>query len=124
MFGVLGGSNGHTCVSSLSILYKSLRHVVSVNRFSVSLHSHISFSLFYFLRITRTCTPDQQIAEVTSSACAAVQLRSAVVYGGVDYRTQVQTVRGGQHVLVATPGRLMGMMREQVCERERGGIAR
>jgi superfamily II DNA/RNA helicase len=49
-----------------------------------------------------------------------VQLRSAVVYGGVDYRTQVQTVRGGQHVLVATPGRLMGMMREQVCERERG----
>jgi ATP-dependent RNA helicase DBP3 len=53
-----------------------------------------------------------QISEVTNTASSKVGLRSTVIYGGVDYRTQVGEVRSGQHVLVATPGRLLGMLRE------------
>src|SRR5215469_11581330 len=34
-------------------------------------------------------------------------LRSAVVYGGVDIKLQLPTVRNGIEILVATPGRLL-----------------
>ncbi len=39
-------------------------------------------------------------------------LRSCVVFGGVSIRPQIQTLKRGVHILVATPGRLMDLMNQ------------
>ena len=41
-----------------------------------------------------------------------LQLRSLAVYGGASIRPQIQKLRNGIDVLVATPGRLMDLMRQ------------
>ncbi len=41
-----------------------------------------------------------------------VPLRSAVVFGGVSIRPQIQTLIRGVHILVATPGRLIDLMNQ------------
>ena len=41
-----------------------------------------------------------------------VPLRTAVVFGGVSIRPQIQALNRGVHVLVATPGRLMDIMNQ------------
>jgi ATP-dependent RNA helicase RhlE len=41
-----------------------------------------------------------------------LELRSAVIFGGVSARPQIQTLSRGIHVLVATPGRLLDLMNQ------------
>ena len=41
-----------------------------------------------------------------------LRLRSAVVFGGISIRPQIQALAHGTHVLVATPGRLMDLMNQ------------
>ena len=41
-----------------------------------------------------------------------LHLRSAVVYGGISIRPQIQTLAHGIHILVATPGRLIDLMNQ------------
>jgi len=48
-----------------------------------------------------------QVEEAISTYGKHTGLRSTVVYGGVDIRQQLPTVRGGVEILVATPGRLL-----------------
>ena len=56
-------------------------------------------------------TPTRELAIQVEDAIATygkhTGLRSTVVYGGVDIRQQLPTVRGGVEILVATPGRLL-----------------
>jgi ATP-dependent RNA helicase RhlE len=56
-------------------------------------------------------TPTRELAIQVEEAIATygkhTGLRSTVVYGGVDIRQQLPTVRGGVEILVATPGRLL-----------------
>ena len=56
-------------------------------------------------------TPTRELAIQVEEAIATygkhTGLRSTVVYGGVDIRQQLPTVRGGIEILVATPGRLL-----------------
>ena len=56
-------------------------------------------------------TPTRELAIQVEEAIATYGkysgLRSTVVYGGVDIRQQLPTVRGGIEILVATPGRLL-----------------
>jgi hypothetical protein len=51
-----------------------------------------------------------QISEVTDMAGKKLGLTSVVIYGGMDYKAQVASLKGGVHMLVATPGRLLGMI--------------
>ncbi len=55
--------------------------------------------------------PTRELADQIHVNVAAyakhTQLRSAVVFGGVDIKPQIAAVRGGVEVLVATPGRLL-----------------
>ncbi len=55
--------------------------------------------------------PTRELADQVATAVAKyakyTQLRSAVVYGGVDIKPQALAVRAGVEVLVATPGRLL-----------------
>ena len=48
-----------------------------------------------------------QVAESFRDYGAKVPLRSAVVYGGVDMNAQIEQLRKGVEILVATPGRLL-----------------
>ena len=48
-----------------------------------------------------------QVEESFKTYAKYTQLRSTVVYGGVDIKTQLPIVRGGIEILVATPGRLL-----------------
>src|SRR5664279_1340622 len=56
-------------------------------------------------------TPTRELAIQVEEAVATygkyTNLRSTVVYGGVDIKQQLPIVRGGVEILVATPGRLL-----------------
>ena len=43
-----------------------------------------------------------------------INLRSTVIFGGVNQRPQVATLRQGVDVLVATPGRLLDLVNQRV----------
>ena len=43
-------------------------------------------------------------------------LRAATVYGGVSERPQLEALRSGVDLLVATPGRLLDLMNRRLCE--------
>lgn len=45
-----------------------------------------------------------------------LSLRAAIVYGGVSERPQVEALRAGVDLLVATPGRLLDLMDRRLCD--------
>lgn len=53
-----------------------------------------------------------QSAEVAEKAAAAVGMRTACIYGGVERHVQRSAVSKGLHLLVATPGRLLSMLKD------------
>lgn len=58
--------------------------------------------------------PTRELAiQIYDSFCAYgkhLRLKSAVIFGGVGHAPQIQVLRGGVDVLVATPGRLLDMI--------------
>lgn len=53
-----------------------------------------------------------QSAEVAEKAAEAMNLRTACIYGGVERHVQRAAVGKGLHLLVATPGRLLSMLKD------------
>jgi len=53
-----------------------------------------------------------QIAESLQVYGRDVPVRTAVVYGGMSIRPQIQTLLRGVHILIATPGRLIDLMKQ------------
>ncbi|MDA1098483.1 MAG: DEAD/DEAH box helicase [Proteobacteria bacterium] len=53
-----------------------------------------------------------QINDSLRSYGRHLELRTAVIFGGVSARPQIQTLNRGIHVLVATPGRLLDLMNQ------------
>ncbi|QDT38552.1 DEAD/DEAH box helicase [Stratiformator vulcanicus] len=53
-----------------------------------------------------------QIGDSFSTYGRQMHLRQALVYGGVGQQKQVQALRRGVHILVATPGRLLDLMNQ------------
>ena len=43
-----------------------------------------------------------------------INLRSTVIFGGVNQRPQVATLRQGVDILIATPGRLLDLVNQRV----------
>src|SRR5580698_2109971 len=54
-----------------------------------------------------------QIAESFSTYGKALHLRLTTIYGGVNQHHQVQALRRGLDIVVATPGRLMDLMEQR-----------
>jgi ATP-dependent RNA helicase RhlE len=54
----------------------------------------------------------QQIADSAEAYARFDRIRLAAVFGGMSIRPQIQALRRGVHVLVATPGRLMDLMNQ------------
>src|SRR5579862_6707754 len=57
-----------------------------------------------------------QIHETFAQMAAGSSLRAAVVIGGVNERTQLQAIRKGAQVLIATPGRLYDFLSRGLIE--------
>lgn len=57
-----------------------------------------------------------QVHQSLNDYGANSQLRSAVVYGGVKINPQMMRLRGGVDVLVATPGRLLDLQRQNAIK--------
>ncbi len=53
-----------------------------------------------------------QVGESVRAYGAGVRVRAAVIYGGVGQRPQVEQLRRGVAVLVATPGRLLDLLQQ------------
>jgi superfamily II DNA/RNA helicase len=54
---------------------------------------------------------------------AALGLRLLAVYGGVPLGRQVQRLRGGSDIIVATPGRLLDLLRQGACSLDAVAVA-
>ncbi|MEO5699402.1 MAG: DEAD/DEAH box helicase [Casimicrobiaceae bacterium] len=99
---VMGGAQtgtGKTAGFALPILQKLLPHANS----SPSPARHPVRALI----LTPTRELAVQVEESMRTYGKHTNLRSTVVYGGVDIKQQLPIVRGGIEVLVATPGRLL-----------------
>ena len=59
------------------------------------------------LVLTPTRELSDQVADNAALYAKHTDLRSTVVFGGVDIKTQVATLRSGVEILIATPGRLL-----------------
>ncbi len=57
-----------------------------------------------------------QSAEVAEKASSAVDCNTACIYGGVDRHTSRATLAKGVHIMVATPGRLLSMIKDGESE--------
>jgi superfamily II DNA/RNA helicase len=62
-------------------------------------------------------TPTRELADQVADNVAAyakhTDLRSLVVFGGIDMQGQAQALRGGVEILVATPGRLLDHVQQR-----------
>ena len=62
-------------------------------------------------------SPTRELANQTDAACrqfAPKHIRCASIIGGAGYKNQIEAIRRGANIIVATPGRLMDFM-EQEC---------
>ena len=57
-----------------------------------------------------------QIEENVRAYARHLSLRAATVYGGVSERPQIEALRAGVDLLVATPGRLLDLMNRRLCD--------
>ena len=65
-------------------------------------------------------TPTRELAAQVGESFRAygryTGLRTAVIFGGVGQEPQVAALRAGVDILVATPGRLMDLMNQRLCD--------
>jgi ATP-dependent RNA helicase RhlE len=65
-------------------------------------------------------TPTRELAAQIDQAFYSyghyTSLRGAVIYGGVGYQPQVMALRRGVDILIATPGRLVDLMNQGLCD--------
>jgi superfamily II DNA/RNA helicase len=99
VMGAAQTGTGKTAAFSLPLLQKMLRH----ENASMSPARHPVRALV----ITPTRELADQVAASVEKYAQHTQLRSTVVFGGVDIKPQTAELRKGVEVLVATPGRLL-----------------
>ena len=99
VMGAAQTGTGKTAAFSLPLLQRLLKH----ENASASPARHPVRALV--LLPTRELA--DQVAQQVALYAKYTQLRSAVVFGGVDIKPQIEALRRGVEVLVATPGRLL-----------------
>ena len=65
------------------------------------------------LVITPTRELAQQIAEVAEQVAISTHHRITTVVGGLSYKPQIDRLRRGTDILIATPGRLIDLMEQK-----------
>jgi ATP-dependent RNA helicase RhlE len=99
VMGAAQTGTGKTAAFTLPLLQKMLRH----ENASMSPARHPVRALV--LAPTRELA--DQVANNVKSYAKHTQLRSMVVFGGIDMKPQTLVLKGGVEVLIATPGRLL-----------------
>ena len=99
VMGAAQTGTGKTAAFSLPLLQRMLKH----ENASVSPARHPVRALV--LLPTRELA--DQVAQQVKQYAKYTQLRSAVVFGGIDMKPQTAELKAGVEVLVATPGRLL-----------------
>ena len=107
LMGAAQTGTGKTAAFVLPIIQRILRHASS----SASPARHPIRALV----LTPTRELAVQVAENAANYSRHTDLRTAVVYGGVDMKEQVATLRGGIEILIATPGRLLDHIGSKVA---------
>ena len=107
LMGAAQTGTGKTAAFVLPIIQKILRHASS----SASPARHPIRALV----LTPTRELAVQVADNAASYSKHTDLRTAVVYGGVDMKEQVQVLRNGVEILIATPGRLLDHIGSKVA---------
>lgn len=99
---VLGAAQtgtGKTAAFSLPLLQRLLRH--ENNSLSPARHPVRALILLPTRELAN------QVAQQIEQYARYTELRSAVVFGGMNIKQQAETLRGGVEILIATPGRLL-----------------
>ncbi len=99
VMGAAQTGTGKTAAFTIPLLQKMLRH----ENASMSPARHPVRALV--LAPTRELA--DQVAENVKKYAKQTQLRSAVVFGGIDMKPQTLQLKAGVEVLIATPGRLL-----------------
>ena len=99
VMGAAQTGTGKTAAFTLPLLQKMLQH----ENASMSPARHPVRALV----ITPTRELADQVANSVKTYAKHTQLRSMVVFGGIDMKPQTLVLKGGVEVLVATPGRLL-----------------
>jgi ATP-dependent RNA helicase RhlE len=99
VMGAAQTGTGKTAAFTIPLLQKMLRH----ENASMSPARHPVRALV--LAPTRELA--DQVAESVKKYAKQTQLRSAVVFGGIDMKPQTLQLKAGVEVLIATPGRLL-----------------
>ncbi|MEQ9144268.1 MAG: DEAD/DEAH box helicase [Parvibaculaceae bacterium] len=101
LLGVAQTGTGKTASFALPLLH----HLAQENRKAVSKKPRV-------LILAPTRELAGQIGESIRSYGRHLHLRTAVVFGGTSIRPQIQAMNRGAHILIATPGRLMDLMKQ------------
>jgi ATP-dependent RNA helicase RhlE len=107
---VLGAAQtgtGKTAAFSLPLLQRMLKH----ENGSASPARHPVRALV----LTPTRELADQVAQNVKAYARHTQLRSTVVFGGIDIKPQADVLRRGVEVLIATPGRLLDHIEGKNC---------
>ena len=99
VMGAAQTGTGKTAAFTLPLLQKMLRH----ENASMSPARHPVRALV----LTPTRELADQVANNVKAYAKHTQLRSTVVFGGIDMKPQTLVLKGGVEVLIATPGRLL-----------------
>jgi superfamily II DNA/RNA helicase len=99
VMGAAQTGTGKTAAFSVPLLQKMLRH----ENASMSPARHPVRALV----LTPTRELADQVANNVRGYAQHTQLRSAVVFGGIDMKPQTAQLKAGVEVLIATPGRLL-----------------
>ena len=101
ILGIAQTGTGKTAAFSLPILHNLFNSNISVKSGNVRA-----------LILTPTRELASQIAENIEAYGKDLNLRYAVIYGGVSEKPQVMALQRGVDILIATPGRLMDLMNQ------------
>ena len=107
VMGAAQTGTGKTAAFTLPLLQKMLRH----ENASMSPARHPVRALV----ITPTRELADQVANSVKTYAKHTNLRSTVVFGGIDMKPQTLVLKGGVEVLVATPGRLLDHIEGKNC---------
>jgi ATP-dependent RNA helicase RhlE len=107
VMGAAQTGTGKTAAFTLPLLQKMLRH----ENASASPARHPVRALV----IAPTRELADQVANNVKTYAKHTQLRSTVVFGGIDMKPQTLVLKGGVEVLIATPGRLLDHIEAKNC---------
>jgi superfamily II DNA/RNA helicase len=107
VMGAAQTGTGKTAAFSIPLLQKMMRHESA----SMSPARHPVRALV----LTPTRELADQVANNIRAYAKHTQLRSTVVFGGIDMKPQTVVLKAGVEVLVATPGRLLDHIEAKNC---------